>query len=114
MVRESILEEHPWVATSLYEAFEEAQRLVMERLYEYHGFISYLGGPPSMLLFSRHDLEKQRQVFGDNPYAYGLKANAKLVDMVQTYSVEQGLTKEKQPLDELIPQEILLAEERLS
>jgi 4,5-dihydroxyphthalate decarboxylase len=114
VVRESILEEHPWVATSLYEAFEEAQRLVMERLYEYHGFISYLGGPPSMLLFSRHDLEKQRQVFGDNPYAYGLKANANLVDMVQTYSVEQGLTKKKQPLDELIPQEILLAEERLS
>ncbi len=114
VVRESILEEHPWVATSLYQAFEEAKRVCMDRLYEDHGFIGFLGGPPSMLLFSRPELEEQRRVFGDDPYVYGIKANAKVIDLVQSYSVEQGLTERKQPWDELFPEEVLLAEERLS
>jgi hypothetical protein len=33
--------------------------------------------------------------------------------MAQTYSVEQGLTERKQPWDELVPEEILIMEERL-
>jgi hypothetical protein len=32
---------------------------------------------------------------------------------VQTISVEQSLTPAKQPLDEIFPKEILIAEERL-
>ena len=50
---------------------------------------------------------------GADPFAYGVKANAAAIDMVQTISVEQSLSPRKQPLDEIFPEELLIAEERL-
>lgn len=108
IVRESIIKEHPWVATSLLKAFEQAKTMCLDQLYQ-----SYMDGPPSMLVFARSDLREQRRVFGDDPYIYGIKANAKAIDMVQTFSVEQGLTHDKQQWDKLFPEEIMLAEEKL-
>ena len=61
-------------------------------------------------MFGADYFEEQRKVFGDDPFPYGLRTNAKAVDMVQTYSVEQGLTAKKQPLQELFAEEILAAE----
>lgn len=103
-VRESILEKYPWIATSLFDAFERAKKLEMERLY---------GRAPSLIMFADQWVNEQRSVFGDDPFVYGLKANAKVIDMVQTFSVEQGLTERKQPWEEIFAEEILLSEEKL-
>ncbi|MBI4200247.1 MAG: hypothetical protein HY535_07230 [Chloroflexi bacterium] len=103
VVRESIVKEHPWVATSLMDAFERAKKLAMERLY---------ADPPTLMLFGGHWLDQQKAVFGDDPYRYGLKANAKEIDLAQTYSAEQGLTPRKQPWEELFAEEVLVAEEK--
>lgn len=105
-IRESIIEKHPWVATSLMEAFESSKKLVLERLYGRERV-------PSLRVFSAQELSEQRAVFGDDPFPYGIKANAKAIDMVQTYSVEQGLTPKKQPLEEIFAEEVLVAEESL-
>jgi len=105
VVRESILEEHPWVAVSLMEAFEESKRLAIERLHQ---------SPPTLMVFGQHYLKDLDEIFGPDPFPYGIKANAKAYDMMQTFSVEQGLTERKQPLDEIFPQEIIYREERLS
>ena len=59
-------------------------------------------------------MEELNQIFGPDPFAYGVKRNAAAIDFVQTISVEQSLTPRKQPLDEIFPEEVLLAEERLS
>ncbi len=104
IIRESILAEYPWVAASLMDAFEESKRLAIERL---------LQSPPSLLVFGQHYLQDVEGVFGTDPFPYGIKANAKAFDMAQTFSVKQGLTKKKQPLDEIYPQEIIYREERL-
>jgi hypothetical protein len=53
------------------------------------------------------------EVFGNDPFPYGIKANARAFDMAQTFSVRQGLTQKKQPLDEIFPQEFIYREERL-
>ena len=98
------------MATSLYQAFTEAKHMCMQRLYQ--PWVG--GGTPSMFVFGKRDLEEQLKVFGEDPYAYGIKANAKAIDMVQTFSVEQGLTKSKQPWNELFPEEVLLAEDAVS
>lgn len=37
----------------------------------------------------------------------------KAIDFIQQISVAQGLTKEKQPLDQIFPREVFVAEERL-
>ena len=98
IVRKSVLDAHPWVAKSLLDAFVEAQRLTMERL---------MKEPPSALVFSRETMERQRETFGDNPYAYGLAANEAAIDLVQTFAVEHGMTPRKQPFDELIAPSVL-------
>ncbi len=104
VVRESILKEHPWVAISLMEAFEESKRIAIERLRKL---------PPTLMVFGQHYLGEVDEIFGPDPFPYGIEANAKALDMVQTFSIEQGLTKHKQPLNEIFPQEVIYREERL-
>ena len=98
IVRKSMLDAHPWAAKSLLDAFVEAQRLTMERA---------IKEPPSALVFSREMMERQRETFGDNPYAYGLAATAAAIDLVQTFAVEHGMTPQKQPFDNLIAPGVL-------
>ncbi len=104
VIRESILEKDPWVATSLMEAFEESKRVASEQLRKL---------PPSLLVFGEHLLNEVTDIFGPDPFPYGIKANAKAFDMAQTFSVQQELTKAKQPLDEIFPLELIYSEERL-
>ena len=98
VVRESLLEQHPWIATSLFEAFELAKKQWMEPVYNR---LSSNNRTLSVLVFGRDDLEQQRKIFGDDPFPYGIRANAKAIDMMQTFEVEQGLVARKQPLEEL-------------
>ncbi|MFN0072903.1 MAG: hypothetical protein ACKVVP_15575 [Chloroflexota bacterium] len=101
-VRDSILQEHPWVAISLLNAFEKAKRLAQARLNERQ---------PRLLVFSSTELAEQREIFGADTHPYGVKANAAGIDFVQQISVEQGLTDRKQRYDEIFPEEILITEE---
>jgi len=103
-VRESILEEHPWVAISLMEAFEESKRIAIERLRQ---------NPPTLMVFGPQYIRELDEIFGPDPFPYGIKANAKAFDMAQTFSVQQALTDRKQPLDEIFPREVIYREERL-
>lgn len=105
VVRESLLDAHPWAAISLMEAFNESLRIARERLRQL---------PPSLMGFGDHYLGETDAVFGTNPYPYGINANARAIDMAQTFSLEQGLTERKQPLKEIFPLEIIYGEERIS
>lgn len=103
-VRGSILEKHPWVAGSLMDAFEKAKQIAITRLKNL---------PPTLMVFGGLYLQEVEENLGKDPFVYGVKANAAAIDMVQTISVEQGLTPKKQALDEIFPEEVLIAEERL-
>ncbi len=100
VVRESILLEHPWVATSLIEAFEEAKRLETDRTRW-----------QSLFVFGQQDRAEVQAVMGPDPFAYGLAANAAMIDRLQAMSVEQGLTSVAQPWSEIFAEETLIAEE---
>ena len=95
-MRESILKEHPWVAASLMKAFEESKRIAMSRMRN-----------QTLFVFGEQYLDEVRNTLGPDPFAYGVKANAEAIDMVQTISMEQSLTPKKQPLDEIFPEEVL-------
>ena len=101
-IRETILDEHPWVALSLLNAFEEAKKIAMSRTRQ-----------QTLFVFQNHYLEEVKQIMGADPFAYGVKLNAAAIDMIQNISVEQSLSPKRQPLDEIFPKEILIAEERL-
>jgi 4,5-dihydroxyphthalate decarboxylase len=104
VVRESVLEEHPWVAVSLMEAFNQSKALAAQRLRAL---------PPTMMVFGQLYQAEVDEVFGPDPFAYGIGANAKAFDMAQSFSLAQGLTTQKQSWDEIFPQEIMYSEERL-
>ena len=101
-IRESILQENPWVAVSLMAAFEEAKRLATSRMRN-----------QSLFVFGEQEIDEVKDIMGPDPFVYGVKANAKAIDMVQTMSMEQGFSPKKLPFNEIFPEELLIAEERL-
>ena len=98
IVRESIIQEHPWVTQSLFDAFEKSKKIAMDRLYQ---------RPPTLFVFGNQTLARQRAIFGEDPYVYGLRSNTTVLDAAQTYSMEQGLTSRKQPWEEMFPKELI-------
>jgi 4,5-dihydroxyphthalate decarboxylase len=102
VIRESIVQEHPWLARVLVQAFERSKKIALERVYRQ---------APSLIAFASAALARQRAVMGDDPYPYGLRNNARAIDMIQTFSAEQGLTPRKQAWNEIFPEEVLVMED---
>jgi 4,5-dihydroxyphthalate decarboxylase len=94
VIKDEILKENPWVAQSLYEAFVKAKELsyakVEAKLRE-----------PTNYVWLDELVSEVREIFGVDPYPYGLKKNQKILDAIATYSNEQGLTPQKANLQEL-------------
>lgn len=91
IVRGELLRRYPWLAMNLYLAFieakEDAQRRLAERI-------------PSALFFGSEYLASTRKLLGEDPFAYGLKANEAMLQCLVDFSYEQGLTATKlQPAD---------------
>jgi 4,5-dihydroxyphthalate decarboxylase len=97
-IRREIYERDPWIATSLYKAFEQAKAVSYQWLTD-EGAMKY-----SMPWFIPHIVEQWR-FFGCDPYEYGVETNRKLLDTVTRYSFEQGLTHRKLSVDELFAPE---------
>jgi 4,5-dihydroxyphthalate decarboxylase len=89
-IREEVYEKNPWVAQSLVKAFNESKRICQEAMYEFSA-LKY------MMAWSIDEMEKERAVLGDDPWAYGLEANRHVLETLVQYAHEQGLIKK--PLD---------------
>ena len=92
-IKREILEKNPWVAINLYHAFDEAKNLAMKRM----------TNPRIVpLVWYREAWEEQEQIFGDDPWEYGLsKTNENTLTTLVTYAHEQGLIRRQMALDEL-------------
>jgi 4,5-dihydroxyphthalate decarboxylase len=92
-LRQSLVEQHPWVAVNLFKAFNEAKAMAMERMQN-----------PRIvpLAWYRDAWEEQEKILGPDPWEYGLTAgNRKNMETLVGYSHEQGLIKKKAALEEL-------------
>jgi 4,5-dihydroxyphthalate decarboxylase len=76
-------ERHPELAHALFAVFEEARRLARSRWDDPNW---------SLLIWGRHELERQESLAGFDPWQNGLQANRKNLERFATYSSEQGLT----------------------
>jgi 4,5-dihydroxyphthalate decarboxylase len=83
-LRRDFHEEHPWVASAIYEAFVEAKRRYYERLVE--PGVSRAPLP----LIGEYVARVQRR-FGADPWPYGLEANRHVFETLIRYEREQGL-----------------------
>jgi 4,5-dihydroxyphthalate decarboxylase len=92
-LRQSLVEQHPWVAVNLFKALNEAKAMAMERMQN-----------PRIvpLAWYRDAWEEQERILGPDPWEYGLTAgNRKNMETLIGYSHEQGLIKKKPALEEL-------------
>ena len=48
-----------------------------------------------------------REILGDDPFPYGIKANRVMLETIIAYSHEQGLTPRKMQIEELFAKETL-------
>jgi 4,5-dihydroxyphthalate decarboxylase len=92
VIRGDIDRKYPWLAFNLFKAFTAAKQWAQERLKE---------NIPSGLIFRDEYHAKTREIFGPDPYPYGVKANRKMLETIIDYSFEQGLTKKKLKFEEL-------------
>jgi 4,5-dihydroxyphthalate decarboxylase len=94
VVKDEILKENPWVALSLFEAFQKAKEVsyakVKAKLRE-----------PTNYVWLDDLVEEVRKVFGDDPYPYGIRRNEKTIDAMTQYSWEQGLSPRKAAVSDL-------------
>ena len=92
IIRGDIYRQYPWLAFNLYKAFVAAKELVRDNLAD---------SIPTALVFGSEYLAQTRSIFGEDPYPYGIRANRDMLETIIDYSYEQGLTKEKQKIEDL-------------
>lgn len=92
--REDVFERHPWVAQNLYKAFCESKRMCAESVYEFSA-LKY------MLAWSIAEMERERELMGEDPWPYGVEANRRVLETLVDYAHEQGLIKNRPEVDSL-------------
>jgi 4,5-dihydroxyphthalate decarboxylase len=105
IVRRGVYEANPWVARSLFDAFCAAKQASYRTLGD-------TGAPRVMLTWLQAYLQKEREVFGSNPWPYGFEANRKSIEALTTYVYEQGLAEEPVAPESLFAEETLTLEDR--
>jgi len=90
VVKDSVLAEHPWVANSLYNAFSRAKDEWLARLHT---------TPPSNASDKKY--AALSKVVGLDPLPYGLAANLKTIEALESTAFKQQLTPRRMSVAEL-------------
>ncbi len=93
-MRREIHERHPWAAASLYKAFVAAKEhaLAMLRIEV---------APRYLLPWLQRDIEEMDQVFGVDPWPYGVEENRPTLEALMRFMVEQHYIPSALPLETL-------------
>ena len=94
VIREELWRAEPWIATSLYKAFQQAKELAYNALNPKNPFnisLAWLGDP----------VNEQKEILGADPWAYGFKRNKHIVETLMQYQLQQGLVSKTLKAEEL-------------
>lgn len=94
VIRRELYERNPFVATSLYRAFCQAKDLTLRRM-------RHLGTLQYMLPWMTAELEEIDEVFGADPWPYGIEPNRPTLQALVQYLAEQGLIAAPVPVEDL-------------
>jgi len=84
VIRRAVYKEHPFVAESLYRAMCASKDRALEKM-------RYLGALRYMLPWLPADMDEIDEVFGGDPWPYGIEPNRPTLEAVIRYMVDQGL-----------------------
>jgi 4,5-dihydroxyphthalate decarboxylase len=99
-VQKHVLDANPWVARNLLNAFNESKRRSIERLLD-----------PAV---SRYPLawlptyaRRMRDMFGGDPYPYGIEENRATFEQMLLYTYQQGIAHRHAKPEELFPKGVM-------
>lgn len=87
VLRRSLHEAHPWVAESLFDAFDRAKAHAWEQLR------ASSTGPVTMLPWQDAAVAEVDERFGSDPWAYGLEPNRRALETFLRHLTQQGFTE---------------------
>jgi len=90
VVKDAVLAEHPWIAQSIYKAFDQAKQEWLARLDA--GQATTDGDKKYLAL---------RKIVGHDPLPYGLQENLKTIEALEATAFKQGLTPRRMKIEEL-------------
>lgn len=90
VVKDSVLAAHPWIARSLYDAFEAAKQLWLKRL---------KSGEANTALDQRY--RALARIVGDDPLPFGMAANMPTIRALEDTAFKQGLAPRRMTVEEL-------------
>jgi 4,5-dihydroxyphthalate decarboxylase len=100
-VQRHVLEENPWIARNLYNAFLESKRRSLERLLD-----------PAVsrypLAWMPNYARKMRDLFGD-PFPFGIDENRPTLEQFLQFTHEQGIAHRHAKPEEIFPKGITMA-----
>ena len=99
VIKNDVLVRHPWVATNLLRAFEEAKANSLRRL-------SSIVHSSIPVPWFHKTYDHARQVFGDDFWPYGIEPNRLTLDKFLQFCQEQAVLSRKVSLEELFPAEV--------
>ena len=92
-IRGEVYRKHPWIALNLYQAMQEAKRIVDDSMTE---------RIPGGLLFGKEYAAQTEELLGgQDPFPYGVEANRAFIDTLAQWELEQGFMAEIPSVEEL-------------
>jgi 4,5-dihydroxyphthalate decarboxylase len=93
VIKQEIVDRHPWVPWNLLLAFEQAKKVAYERV----------ANPRRVpLAWFKNADDEERKILGEDPWEYGLTpANRKNLETLIGYSYQQGIIGQALSLEEL-------------
>ena len=99
-MRRSIVDEHPWAARNLYNAFLESKRRSVERILD-PAVSRY--PVPWLATYAR----RMRDIFGGDLFPYGIEENRPTWEQMALYTYQQGIAHRHMTPEEFFPAGIM-------
>jgi 4,5-dihydroxyphthalate decarboxylase len=103
VVRRALYEENPWIAKSLYDAFQASKRQVQDYYREQETQLQRF----KMVPWLSELVAENRALFGTDPWPYGIKANRKTLEAFLRHYRAQGLSDRLYGVEELFARETM-------
>lgn len=99
VIKNAVLDRHPWIATNLYKTFEQAKANTLRH-------IDSANSSRVPFAWAFEAVREAKRVFGDDFWPYGMEANRRTLDTFLQYAFEQGVTARRVAVEELFPKEV--------
>jgi 4,5-dihydroxyphthalate decarboxylase len=93
-IRRDVYERHPFIATSLYRAMTDAKDIALAKMRDLGALRYMLPGMPV-------EIDEIDDVFGGDPWPYGVEANRPTLEALVRYLAEQSLIQAPISVDDL-------------